>query len=181
LKRLLHIAPVLVGLIALLAGSIMIVGASNHDETFYACLYAGSLSQVNTSAYPGNCGRGVKVSWQGSGADGVGFNYTVQRHGNIVTSTNTLGNRAPYVSSFAECGLDEVATGGGVQTTAKNGGAMFDLYHSRGWDVASNVATIDGGQPTGWEVRARNSEIGGLSLTSVSFQAVAICTGTATP
>lgn len=36
--------------------------SSSHGTTYYACLYAGSLSQVGTTE-PANCGRGTKISW----------------------------------------------------------------------------------------------------------------------
>ena len=39
--------------------------------TYYACLYAGSLSQVNTTASPANCGRGVAISWNAEGIEGL--------------------------------------------------------------------------------------------------------------
>ncbi|HUG14693.1 MAG TPA: pentapeptide repeat-containing protein [Thermomicrobiales bacterium] len=40
---------------------------TNHDETYFACLYAGSLSQVNTTAPPANCGRGSQIEWTSFG------------------------------------------------------------------------------------------------------------------
>lgn len=41
----------------------------NHGTTYYACLYAGSLSQVGT-APPSSCGRGQQISWNSTGVQG---------------------------------------------------------------------------------------------------------------
>src|SRR5690606_10411175 len=65
MKRTWFTAPALFALGALLAGTLMSASADNGDTTYYACLFAGSLSQVNTNDYPANCGRGVAVSWGG--------------------------------------------------------------------------------------------------------------------
>lgn len=39
-----------------------VFGSSHEDTPFYACMYAGSLSQVSTNP-PANCGRGTQVTW----------------------------------------------------------------------------------------------------------------------
>lgn len=70
LKRIMYVVPALVALIALVAGSVFMARAANGDTTYYACLYAGTLSQVNTNGYPANCGRGVPVSWSQQGPKG---------------------------------------------------------------------------------------------------------------
>lgn len=53
---------------------------SSHDETIYACVFAGSLSQVGTTP-PSNCGRGTMISWNAESPAGV--NTTNVRTGSI--------------------------------------------------------------------------------------------------
>lgn len=50
--------------------AVSVVSGDSHDTTYYGCLFGGSLSQVNTNAEPSNCGRGVPVSWNGTGIQG---------------------------------------------------------------------------------------------------------------
>lgn len=47
---------------AILVSTFYRATGDSHDAVYYACLYAGSLSQVST-APPANCGRGKEVSW----------------------------------------------------------------------------------------------------------------------
>ena len=56
--------------IVLAVGAVYQARGDSHD-TYYACLYAGSLSQVNTTASPVNCGRGVAISWNAQGIEGL--------------------------------------------------------------------------------------------------------------
>lgn len=39
------------------------------DETFYGCLFGGSLTQVNTNGLP-SCGRGTAIVWNAQGIPG---------------------------------------------------------------------------------------------------------------
>lgn len=52
---------------AFLAGSFTGASGDNHDATYYACLFGGSLSQVNSSGPPANCGRGIAIEWTSFG------------------------------------------------------------------------------------------------------------------
>lgn len=55
---------------AISAGSFYRAAGDTHGETYYACLYAGTLSQVGTTQ-PANCGRGTLVSWNAAGQQGL--------------------------------------------------------------------------------------------------------------
>lgn len=59
---------VLILAIVLAVGAVYQARGDNHDTVWYACLYAGSLSQVSTNQ-PVNCGRGTQVSWGGASED----------------------------------------------------------------------------------------------------------------
>ncbi|HUG16106.1 MAG TPA: hypothetical protein VMM78_13940 [Thermomicrobiales bacterium] len=50
-------------------GSLYSAFGTSHNTTYYACLYAGSLSQVGTTP-PANCGRGSQISWNSEGVEG---------------------------------------------------------------------------------------------------------------
>jgi hypothetical protein len=56
--------------IALVSGTAMSVLGQPQGTTYYACLFAGSLSQVGTTE-PSNCGRGSVISWNSVGPEGV--------------------------------------------------------------------------------------------------------------
>ncbi|HUG14658.1 MAG TPA: hypothetical protein VMM78_06525 [Thermomicrobiales bacterium] len=55
---------------AISAGTYYRASGSSHDTTYYACLYAGSLSQVGTTP-PTNCGRGEQIQWNAEGPPGA--------------------------------------------------------------------------------------------------------------
>jgi uncharacterized protein YjbI with pentapeptide repeats len=52
--------------IALTVATVYTARGDNHDTTYYACLFAGSLSQVGTTE-PANCGRGSVIQWTSFG------------------------------------------------------------------------------------------------------------------
>lgn len=52
---------------SILVGSFVVASGDSHDQTYYACLFAGSLTQVNTSGPPANCGRGQQIEWSSFG------------------------------------------------------------------------------------------------------------------
>lgn len=56
--------------IALTVATVYTARGDNHDTVYWACLYAGSLSQVGTTE-PANCGRGQKISWNAQGLQGL--------------------------------------------------------------------------------------------------------------
>ncbi|HUG14748.1 MAG TPA: hypothetical protein VMM78_06975 [Thermomicrobiales bacterium] len=165
-----------VAALAFTAGSLFVASGQNGDDTFYACLYAGSFSQINTNNYPANCGRGTPVSWEGSGADGIGFQYTVERHGEVVDITPGDG----LVVITAECLENEYATGGGhrftIIVTFGSHDQDFTVWSSSGWDRELNSVVQDGGIPTGWGVVVSN---GGDARNTVGLSATVICTGIA--
>lgn len=51
-------------------GAVYTARGDNHDTEYWACLFAGSLSQVGTTE-PANCGRGQKISWNSEGVQGA--------------------------------------------------------------------------------------------------------------
>ena len=61
------VRTVLILVIVLSIGAVYTARGDNHDQTYYACLFAGSLSQVNTNAPPANCGRGIQIEWSSFG------------------------------------------------------------------------------------------------------------------
>lgn len=65
------IRTVLILAIVLAVGAVYTARGDNHDTTFYACLYAGSFSQINTNGPPTNCGRGQQVQWNSQGIQGL--------------------------------------------------------------------------------------------------------------
>lgn len=59
----------LVASLAFASGAVYTARGDNHDTTYWACLYAGSLTQVGTTE-PANCGRGAPISWNSTGVTG---------------------------------------------------------------------------------------------------------------
>ena len=98
------------------------------DDTYYACLYGGSLSQVNTTAPPANCGRGTQIQWNSQGiaglpgADGVdgvsGWEY-------VESETETL-EPGEQASLTVECPEDKAPLGGGGVTQSGIGGPILE-------------------------------------------------------
>lgn len=60
---------------------VYIARGDSHDQPLYACLFAGSLSQVGPNE-PANCGRGSMVTVSG-GVGAAGINTTVARTGQL--------------------------------------------------------------------------------------------------
>lgn len=54
---------------AIMGGSFYAASGGSHDVRYYACLYAGSLSQVGTTE-PDSCGRGMVITWNAVGPEG---------------------------------------------------------------------------------------------------------------
>jgi len=156
----------LVAALAFTAGSLFVASGQNGDDTFYACLYAGSFSQINTNDYPANCGRGQPVSWEGSGADGIGFQYTVAREGEAVTTAGTA-----IVIAEAACLDGEWATGGGIRYLQYTNEPVLQIMVSSP-ALDGNIFVV-GQSPNGWEVHARNSGVN----SSVEFRARVVCAG----
>lgn len=67
--------------IVLAVGTVYQARGDNHDTTYHACLYAGSLSQVSTNP-PSNCGRGAPISWVSGGQPGLNQAYDASEEGN---------------------------------------------------------------------------------------------------
>lgn len=67
--RLMLASAVVIALL-LASGTALSVLGQPQGTTYYACLYAGSLSQVGTSE-PASCGRGSVISWNSVGPEGV--------------------------------------------------------------------------------------------------------------
>lgn len=71
-RRIVGVFSAIVAFALVLAGSTVYTAhGDTDDETYYACLFAGSLSQVNTSGPPANCGRGEQVQWNAEGQPGA--------------------------------------------------------------------------------------------------------------
>ncbi|HUG13484.1 MAG TPA: hypothetical protein VMM78_00585 [Thermomicrobiales bacterium] len=142
----------LVAGLAFAAGSVYIASGDSHDQTFYACLYAGSLSQVNTNAPPANCGRGANVQWDGSEQVALAANATtIERPGNTV-AVDGLGSNV----SNANCLEGEVATGGGHTFAPVFGNGAY-VDNSRAIPDPDDIAV-------GWTVTA--SGVGGSISSS---------------
>jgi hypothetical protein len=58
----------LIAALSFSVGAVYTARGDSHDQTFYACLYAGSLSQVGTTE-PANCGRGSVIQWTSFGGE----------------------------------------------------------------------------------------------------------------
>jgi hypothetical protein len=95
--------------LAFIAGSWQRAAGSSHDTTYYACLYAGSLSQVGTSQ-PSNCGRGTQISWQSGGAEYI-----------YAESENFQLGPDQFMETFAQCPTGTIAIGGGARLVEVSG------------------------------------------------------------
>jgi hypothetical protein len=108
---------------SILIGSVLVARGSNHDQTYFACLYAGSMTQVNTTAPPANCGRGRQIQWTSA---------TAATPPALVVRTDSQVV-APGATDFAiaECEPGEIATGGGyfasLITLVVNGSQPFPV------------------------------------------------------
>lgn len=96
---------------ALVFNALYSASGDNHDQTYYACLYAGSLSQVNTIGMPSNCGRGAPISWNATGPAGepgeAGATHVFRRETDVNVPANDV------LGGYAECETGETLTGGG--------------------------------------------------------------------
>jgi len=63
------VAAAMIASLSFSFGSLYSAFGTSHDTTYYACLYAGSMSQVGTTP-PVNCGRGSQISWNSEGVEG---------------------------------------------------------------------------------------------------------------
>jgi hypothetical protein len=127
-------------------GSLYSAFGTSHDTTYYACLYAGSLSQVGT-APPANCGRGTMINWNSEGVQGVqgpsgATNVVVRSNsplgGNVEPGDNTAVSR--------NCEEGERATGGGYFT----GSSQMNVFS---FQPITNPDDV----PTGWAATVRNT------------------------
>lgn len=143
----------LVAAMAFAVGSAFrVAGQEEEPQTFYACLYGGALSQVNTEAPPENCGRGVNVQWVGG--EGASLTAsTVERSGEPVEVTG-LGS----ATATAECLEGEVATGGGHTIEAVFGNGVY---------IDVSRAITDEDVAVGWTVTATGtSQFNVVNLTA---------------
>lgn len=124
--------------------SVYFARGENHDQTFYGCLYAGSLSQVNTVGPPASCGRGTHVQWNSQGIQGLPgedgvSGYEVVEDEDVVTLTP--GN---HTLESVSCPEGKVVLGGGVR-----------LYEGSS-DGMTLVESYPHPNGTAWSVRVRN-------------------------
>lgn len=174
-KRFRIIAPALVALVVLLAGSAFIARASSHDETFYACLYAGSLSQVNTNGYPANCGRGTQVSWVGSITPADIQQHIYKAESDVVQYRTANPPTNGIMQGEARCEAGDTVVGGGYRIIGANLDAtVWRFFHYNG----SNRPSLDNG---GWWVAGRNPQNASGSLADTDMIVYAMCVGTPAP
>lgn len=65
------LAPVLIVVTVLIASTAVMARAQDQeDATYYACVFAGSISQVTVGNSPPSCGRGTLVTWNQRGPAG---------------------------------------------------------------------------------------------------------------
>jgi hypothetical protein len=148
----------------LVAASIMFAAVysargGNHDQTFYGCLFAGSLSQVNTTAPPANCGRGQQVSWNSQGIQGLPGTDGVSGYEIVYSEPVEVGAGAGQVDGLVQCPMGKVAIGGGA--------AFSDSQSSDGMLLKESHALSYG---SGWRASVRND-----SGATFEFQVQAIC------
>jgi len=81
-------------------------------DTYYACLYGGSLSPGNTSAPPTSRGRGTQISWNAQGIAGLPGADGVSGYEPVSRITSVFAGAA--LDTFVSCPVGKVALGGGV-------------------------------------------------------------------
>lgn len=140
-------------------GSLYSAFGTSHNTTYYACLYAGSLSQVGTTP-PANCGRGSQISWNSEGVEGpqgpAGATNVVVR-----SATTPTGNVDPAQTAAipVNCEAGEIATGGGYFA----GSSQMNVYSFSPITDVDNV-------PTGWLVSVVNT-----GPNATAFSAHVVC------
>jgi len=171
-------------------GSLYSAFGTSHDTTYYACLYAGSLSQVGTTA-PVNCGRGEQISWSSEGEPGpagpsgtsqaytvsAALNATVEAESYatvvqfelpagsyVVIATAQIFN--PDAGSNVECRL---VSGAQISSEFETDSSVSDILTMQGSFVLDVPADIELQCQT-------DSVVGGQLVTSVDFLAVQVDT-----
>lgn len=174
MKKLRVIIPAIVALIALVAGTAFIASADNHGDTFYGCLYAGSLSQVNTTTEPANCGRGMQVSWN---ADQAVTPADVQQH--IYEKVSSINVSADIVAfgHLASCNTGDKVTGGGYRLAGVDGenvARAFDKIYIDGPEYTLSDTER-------WAIFGSNLVDSFGNAASGQLTVYAICVGTTPP
>jgi hypothetical protein len=144
--------------LSILFGSAMVARGDSHTQTFYACLFNGALSQVNTSGSPANCGRGTLVQW--SSAAPLTASQTIAREDEYVVLPGSDG----VVTVSCEPG--EVATGGGMRAEPR------DL------ELRGSYPELDtDNTPIGWNIAIQKESSVDLTVTSVTVYAICMTPG----
>lgn len=131
--------------------------SDSHNQTYHACLYAGSLSQVGTTP-PANCGRGMPISWNAVGPQGVpgepgpqgpqgepgpqgpaGLTTIVERRTDFTILPFTDQG---YIS---HCDTGQIAVSGGYGGSDMHPGARVEVEHllNNGWRVSVDNPTAN--------------------------------------
>jgi len=169
MKRLRFVIPALIVLTVAVAGTAFIVSADSHGDTFYGCLYAGSLSQVNTTALPTNCGRGMPVSWNEeqpiTAEDVQQFIYTVEVEATLTVAATSFSHTAPCVAGAK-------VIGGGYRVAPISPVTAF-----RGINYMSE-SRPDYGAVEGWLVAGSRPVTSSGTAGIAQLTVYAICLGT---
>lgn len=136
------ILPSLIIAAAVSFGAIYTARGTNHDTTYYACLYAGSLSQVGT-AEPATCGRGMPINWNAVGPEGP---------------QGPIGPQGPQ-------GIQGPQGSAGPQGPTGPAGTST-VYVSRTLGDANWVLVTAGAHPAGRVVESLNLPAGTYALTA---------------
>lgn len=131
-------------------GALYTARGDSHDATYYACLYAGSLTQVSTTP-PANCGRGQQISWNSEGTQGSPGIASVQMR----TSDPVIVEALNIEDGSVECLPGEHVVGGGYNALLVNVTAVIDR------PLVADEETV----PTGWFVRFYNDGSGSVSAS----------------
>jgi hypothetical protein len=149
------VAAALIASLSFSFGSIYSAFGTSHGTTYYACLYAGSLSQVGETQ-PANCGRGSVISWNSDGPQGLPGATNV-----VMRSTAVVLGQESGASAEVDCEPGEVATGGGyfggLTTSNVWRSAPFVEFQSDipvGWRVSATNPTMDTGILTAYVICA---------------------------
>ena len=129
--------------IVLAVGSVYQARGDNHDVTYWACLYSGSLSQVGTTQ-PANCGRGAAISWNAAGVEGLQGSPGIS--GLTTQSTIFVASTGVKTTQTIGCPDDLVPIGSGYQQAGTN-----DTVAITG-DLP--ITTLSSGDPYGFAISA---------------------------